>query len=576
MSDTLLPMKVAVLGSYSVELLARRIEASLHAAGAHPTVYVGSYNQYRQELLDPRSDYYRFAPDITLLALDALDLFASFYFDPFSLNKEQKSNQVTENLGNLQQILQRNFLELPQNRLFINQLVFPPETMLGALAWNSEWSVQEYIADFNVKLCGVCREVPNVRILDFPGLALSLGYSRWYDPRLWYLARCRMGNEGMSAAARLFVESGLVFYRGRRKCLVLDLDNTLWGGVVGVESLDELQLGNEGIGLAFQEFQHLLAQLRAQGILLAVNSKNNFEEAVSVIDHHPWMILRRKDFAVLRINWSDKVANLREIAEELGLGMDSLVFFDDDAYQRDLVRNQLPEVLVVDVPSDPATYAAALLGLRCFWSTTLTEEDTSRAELYEKRAERERLKHSVGTLEDFYRSLEMKVMIRWGCEALVPRIGQLLQRTNQFNLTSRRYDQGQIRQLLNDPYARVLAVELEDRLGKEGIIGVAILIRSGEDMVIDTLLLSCRVIGRTVETAVIAHLVEEAKRAGAVRLLGQYVPSKRNACVASLYSSLGFRSTGEGTWAFDLQQSLSVPAWIEVKVEAMPESVGAR
>ncbi len=563
------PVKVALLGTSTLELLARSVNRALQRRGLSAELYVGGFSQYQQELLSEGSSYYRFAPAYTFLLLDASDLLPSFFFEPLQQSGEEKAAAVAERAETVRRLAELNAARLPANHLFVSLLVPPPLTVLGPLNWNSSYSLHEHLLAFNLQLAKAQRELPNVWLLDLPSVALRLGYDRWIDPRMWYLARCRWGEQAMEAVASLVASSISALRGGRRKCLVLDLDNTLWGGVAGTDSLAEMQLGAEGMGLAFHEFQKVLRQLRRQGILLAINSKNNFDDSMEIIEKHPFMALRRADFAAIRINWGDKASNLREIAEELGLGLNSLVFFDDSPFERNLVRDQLPEVEVVEVPPDPVDYGKTLLSLDSFWTFFLTKEDLDRSQKYQAKVQREQKRRSAASLEDFYWRLHMKATIRPGSENLIPRISQLTQKTNQFNLTTRRYDGNQIRSFLSDPDARVFVLELSDCFGNEGVVGVAILKRQRDDFRIDTLLLSCRVIGRTIENAFVSFLAQQAKKDQASRLLGEYIPTARNSCAANLYPSLGFSPMPEnGLWAFDLSGgTLPSPSWIEVMAE---------
>ena len=563
------PIRVALLGSFTLELLARYVAREFRNQQIDADLYVGGYSQYQQDLLDPNSSYYRYHPAYTLLLVEALDVFPAFYFGPSLLTERDKAALVQERLSEFRQLVVLSCARMTNNQLLIAQAVFPGRTILGPLEWNSADSVQEHIAEFNAGLARIGRDLPNAHILDLPGAALEMGYARWRDPRLWYLARCRLSHAAMEEVARLLVASVGALHGKRRKCLVLDLDNTLWGGIAGNDALEELHLGPEGIGLAFYEFQRLIRQLKAQGILLAINSKNNFADAMEIIEKHPWMILRREDFAAIRINWSDKTTNMHEISEELGLGMDSFVYFDDSPFERNLIRSQLPEVLTVEVPADPTEYVDTLSHLDAFWTFALTDEDRTRHQKYKLRAQRESMRKSARSLKEFYSSLQMKAVIRPGSEALASRVSQVTQRTNQFNLTTKRYDPGQIRQLLADDSHRLWVLELSDRFGSEGIVGVAVMSERDGDWGIDTFLLSCRVIGRTVEQAFLAFISAEAKRSGARRLVGRYLPTPRNSCVAELYPSLGFQPTDQpDEWALDLDsQTLASPPWIEVTSE---------
>ena len=366
-----------------------------------------------------------------------------------------------------------------------------------------------------------------------------------------------------------------------RKCLVLDLDNTLWGGILGEDGVQGITLGAEGLGLAFAEFQGELLNLRRKGVLLAIASKNDAGEALEALRTHPAMRLREEHFASFRINWDDKAANLRAIANELDIGLDSLVFIDDNPAERALVRARLPEVLVPEWPSDPAEYRMALLELAAthFYRMRITEEDSMRGDSYRLQAERRKLALESASIEDYYRSLGMSARIGFADGITVPRIAQLVQKTNQFNLTTRRYTEAEVACFASARDTMVLWMELDDRFGPNGLVGVMILRQQDSSTWrIDTLLLSCRVIGRTAENAFLAQACKLLRERGGTWLIGEYRPSLRNAVAAELYAKLGFQPAGQSNesafWELDLSGSgIRAPAWIEV--QCAPEGTHA-
>jgi FkbH-like protein len=357
-----------------------------------------------------------------------------------------------------------------------------------------------------------------------------------------------------------------------RKCIVLDLDNTLWGGIIGEDGMTGIQIGYEGIGLAFVDFQRELLNLQQKGILLAICSKNNPEDAYEVIRNHPAMVLREDHFATAQINWNDKAENIREIARRLNIGVDSLVFIDDNPVERQRVREAIPEVVVPEWPHDPCYYKRALCQIagEYFLKFDVTDDDRRRGEMYHAQAERKHLEENSGDLDAFLRSLQMKLTISTVDSQTMPRVAQLTQKTNQFNLTTRRYTESEIAAMSADVGCRIYWLKLEDRFGPNGIVGVLILRKqSTEWWHIDTFLLSCRVIGRTVEEAFLGYAVRDLKELGATCITGEYIPSAKNGIVANLYGKLDFMPKGSDenrtTWALDLnQKSIKVPEWFEI------------
>jgi FkbH-like protein len=409
-------------------------------------------------------------------------------------------------------------------------------------------------------------------VLDYERLCAHAGYRSWQDDKTWYLGRAPLSTQALSALARVqtaFIQASL----GRqRKCLVLDLDNTLWGGVVGEDGVEGIRLGHTYPGNAFRHFQGVVLQLQRRGVLLALNSKNNQADVEEVLRSHPDMILREGHFASARINWRAKPENMVEIANDLGIGLDSLVFFDDSPAERALMRQALPEVLTLEVPSDPLKYAEVLLESRAFDRLSFTREDRRRGEMYREQAARRELKQAATSPQDFLRRLKMEVSIRPVDQFAFPRVLDLIHKTNQFNLTTRRHSAGRLAEMIADPTCGAFYLRVADRFGDNGIVGAAILQLRNGAAYIDTFLLSCRVIGRTVETAFLSFLTNLAKARGATTLEGEFIPTAKNAPAAEFFARHGFkRAGGDGAgsrWRLNLSDvSFQCPSYIRVADE---------
>jgi FkbH-like protein len=349
----------------------------------------------------------------------------------------------------------------------------------------------------------------------------------------------------------------------------VDLDHTLWGGVIGEDGMAGIQLGPEYPGAAYQELQRALLDLTRRGILLAVCSKNNPADAMEALENHPGMLLRPRDFAAMRINWNEKAQNLREIAAELNIGADSVAFLDDNPVERHEIREQLPETIVIELPRDAMRFAGTVRDCPYFERLTLSEEDRQRGEYYAAQRERAELERSVASKEDFYRWLEQVAEIAPVNPATLARVAQLTQKTNQFNLTTRRYTEQQIAEMAERAGWRVWSLRVSDRYADNGLVGVAIARVEGEVCEIDTFLLSCRVIGRTVETALLARLAQDARARGATRLEGWFLPTRKNAPAKDFYRDHGFevaaQNDGGVLWRLDLtREQLRTPEWIRV------------
>jgi FkbH-like protein len=565
---------LALLSSSGTQLLADAIRTEMRTWGWDLRIWQSGFNQYRQDIANPGSPLYLDPPQILILHLDGEDLFADCLRDPFAYAAPARLQRAKEAANEVERYVATLQERLPETVVILNTVYLPPVHSLTGLEYHTAWGLADLAAHYNGELAHIARQSSNVLVNDVASLAFHMGYGNWFDPRLWYLARCRLSGEAMKALARQ-TGSLLRGWKGlSRKCLVLDLDNTLWGGVIGEDGIAGIVLGEEGLGMAFTEFQQELLNLSRKGVLLAICSKNNEEDALEVLRRHPSMRLGEDAFAATRINWRDKATNLRELAEELNIGLDSLVFIDDNPVERCLVKASLPEVHVPDWPGEPACFKAALLELagQYFPRVAVTAEDRTRAAMYRAEGERRSLAVSTGSLDDYYRSLEMRAEIGYADPVSTQRIAQLTQKTNQFNLTTRRYTETEIRTLAEASDSLVMWLRLRDRFSDNGIVGVLILRRrDARSWAIDTFLMSCRVIGRTVENAFLGHVCHVLKRRGAGELIGEYVPTRKNNLAVNLYRDLGFEpiDSQQGTtrWRLPLNEKpIPIPEWIVIDV----------
>jgi FkbH-like protein len=434
--------------------------------------------------------------------------------------------------------------------------------VLDAQTEGGEWDTVQRL---NAELRNVAREFRGVYILDYDALVARYGREIWRDERKWLTMRMPIAAPQLIHLAQEWMRFLHPLTGKLAKVLVTDLDNTMWGGVIGEDGMEGIQLSAEYPGAAYQAVQQVMLDFYQRGILLAINSKNNPADAMEALEKHPGMILQPRHVGALRINWSDKAQNLREIAEELNVGIDSLAFLDDNPVERQHVREQLPEVTVIELPENPMDFARALRDCPVFERLTLSDEDAKRGEYYAAERDRKKLEQTASSPEEFYRSLEQELEVRRVTPMTLARVAQLTQKTNQFNTTTRRYSEQQIQAMEQNAH-RVYSLRVKDRYADNGLVGVAILAEKGEVCEIDTLLLSCRVIGRTVETAFLSKLADEARTAGAVRLEGWFLPTKKNTPAKDFYAQHGFEvatETPEGTrWSFDLSKPAPCPDWI--------------
>ena len=535
---TLQPVRLAVLGSSTTAQLPPLLALHGLAAGLALEIHEAPFGAYRQEILDPGSALYAFRPQAVLLFVNHRDA------------EEGPPEAEAERWAALWKLLR----ERAGCVVLMNAFDVPAERPGGNLEAGLPDSRLARLRRLNALLAE--RAAGGAALLvDCDHLSGVVGKERWHDARFWHHARQAIAP---SALPRYAAEAAAVLMAafGRaRKCLVLDLDNTLWGGVVGDDGVAALELGETPRGEAFAEFQRYLKALARRGVLLAVCSKNDEANAREPFRTRPEMVLRLDDFSAFVANWEDKATGLRAIAKALNLGLDALAFADDSASERELVRRFCPEVAVVDLPEDPADYVRTLDSLRLFETASVSSEDRGRAAHFAAEAARAALQEGAPDLASFLRGLEMRAEAGPFRDADVPRLAQLVNKTNQFNLTTRRTTEAEVRAVSADPGAWTLAVRLADRLGDYGLVSAVVARRRGDDLEIETWLMSCRVLGRHVERLVFNRLVAGARAAGAKALVGRYLPTAKNGLVKDLLAGFGFAAEADGSWRLPLARA---------------------
>ena len=541
--------RVAVTGSYTTTQLAALLPLAALRFGVDAVVHDGLYGQYQQDLISPDSALYAFEPQAVVIAADeaALQLPSTSEMPEADVAAEaQRWRSLWNNVATRTSahIVQHNF-------------ALRPEAPLGHLSARITASRYAMVQELNRRLSVSASD--GVSIVDCDRLASNFGRDRWFDDRYWFRSKQAVALAALPllsrhTAAVLAARLGL-----SRKCLVLDLDNTLWGGVVGDEGLGGVKLGGDGSGEAFIAFQQYILELKERGVVLAVASKNNEADAREVFEHHPDMRIRLDDIAVFAVSWEDKATSLRRIADTLGIGLSALVFADDNPAERQIVRRLLPDVDVLVLPDEAAGYRRALSDYLGFESVAITEEDRQRTDQYRARAASAELRSSAADIEGFYRDLNMQAVVAPFDAFNLPRIAQLVGKTNQFNLTTRRHSSAALQAMMSDDSCLAFYLKLSDRFANHGLVSVLIGFVDGEVVDIDSFLMSCRVIGRTVEATMLSQLCEEATRRGCGILRGTYTATPKNAVVRDLYAGFGFRKvgeTGEATcWEYDLRSS---------------------
>jgi FkbH-like protein len=549
-------IRLAILGGPTTIQLRQLIEVFLAGEGIAAEVYESDYGLFRQEILSPGSGLDQFAPDVIFLATGARDV--------------ARLPGINDGIEAVQQLAEAELAEWLRlweraksswnSTLIQNNFETTADRVLGHYALKHPAARQNYLRRLNQMLAESAP--PFVLLHDLDGLAADAGATAWFDPRFYHEFKMPCGAECLPGYAYSIV-SLLRSVLGRsKKVLALDLDNTLWGGVVGDLGPGGIRVGQgSGEGEAFLAFQQYAKQLSQRGIVLAVCSKNDSDKAREPFEKRGDMALKLADISAFVANWNNKADNLRTIAERLELGLDSIVFVDDNPAERALVRRFAPQVSVPDLPEDPAGYIDALARHRYFEATSFTQEDSARARYYADNSRRKELAERAPDLESFLASLRMKMNVEPVNELNIERATQLVNKSNQFNLTTRRYTLAEVRELVGNTDWRTLTFSLRDELGDNGLISVILLRKQPDALAIDTWVMSCRVLQRGVEQFARNELVDLCRAEKCERLIGSYIPTAKNGLVLNHYAGLGFSPTGadgERTfWALPVDNGVS-------------------
>ncbi len=532
------PVRLAVLGSATLAHLHPGIRVAGMRRGLHIASYENAYGQYVQELLDGGSALHRFQPTAILFAFDAYHLTQGVHAALRAQEVEAALAGVMARIGRCWALAQAAFRcpVLQQTALD----VFAP--LLGANEHRLPGSRSRFVARLNEMLRSEA-DLRGVDLVAVDDAARRDGIGAWHDPALWHRTKQEV-TPALSPSYGELVARVIAARQGKsRKCLVLDLDNTLWGGVIGDDGVDGIVLGQgSALGEGFAAVQDYAKELARRGVILAVCSKNDAANALEPFERHPEMVLRRDDIASFRANWDDKAANLRAIAQELNIGLDALVFLDDNPFERNLVRAQLPMVAVPEVPDDdPARVPGVLADAGYFESLGITADDLRRQAQYRDNIARDDLRAAATDMDSYLRALDMRLLWKRFDRMGQARIVQLINKTNQFNLTTRRHQDVDIEEVMSNPQAFGLQMRLLDRFGDNGIIAIVIgRLTTPDTVTLDTWLMSCRVLGRGVERATLDVVAAQARALGAKFLLGEYLPTKKNGMVREHYTQLGF------------------------------------
>jgi FkbH-like protein len=533
-------MRIVVLRNVMVESMVPYLRFQAYRMGYRAEVALGEYDNVVQEALGANPELFRARAD-SVLVFAYLETLAPRLAHGFaSLSPEEVATEVQavhQYIGRCLQGVRRQ----SDAMLLWHAFEKPLHPSLGIVDGQSAQGQAAVIAGLNAHLLEQLKAAGNAYLVDTNVCIGRVGAKAFYDPRYWHIGKAPYSREALKELAK----EAFKFIRPRmgksKKCLVLDCDNTLWGGVLGEESVRGIQLGAAFPGSAYREFQQEILNLYHRGILIALCSKNNEQDVWEAFAGHPQMLLRKEHIAAAQINWLDKAANLRQIAKDLNIGLDSLVFVDDSEFEANLVRSLVPEVEVILLPANRAVeYRAILASCGLFDGLTLSREDRARGAMYAAEEKRRELATDATDLESYFRSLQMVVDLHFADDFALPRVAQQTQKTNQFNLTTRRYSEADIGKLADAGDSDVVCLKLADSFGEMGIVGTCIVKYDGGSAHIDTLLMSCRALGRGVEDVLLMEVLEFLKRKGIRSVTGEYLATAKNQQVESFYPKHGF------------------------------------
>lgn len=529
-------IKVAIVADWAVQMLGQAIRGYGYEKKLDIQLYEAAYDQMEPELLDPSSELYKFEPDYILMFPCA----EKFHEKYCSLTDKMTAGDIEferikvlcDNIA-----INSNAKVLLCNYCEINDGVY------GNYAGYFEESFLYNQRKLNRGIAALANENSHVYMLDIQLLQNEYGRKNITDDRLYYISKTIFKMEFIPVIAEEIVSVINVLSGKIKKCLITDLDNTLWGGVIGDDGIEGIQIGSMGIGGAFSDLQRWIKELSQRGVAIAVCSKNNEGIAKEPFEKHKEMILKLEDISVFIANWEDKVANIKAIQQILNIGFDSMVFIDDNPFERDMVKEMLPEVTVPDLPEDPTKYLTYLSSLNLFETVNISKEDKKRTQLYREEAGRNKLKNTASNIDEYLNSLDMKAIVKPFDGYSLPRVAQLSQRSNQFNLRTKRYTEQDVERIIAMPEKYfTMTVDLKDKFGEYGIICIVILEKIDEKtLFLDTMLMSCRVLKRTVEEFAFNQIVLKAKQQGFEMILGEYLPTPKNGMVKDLLGKYDFK-----------------------------------
>ena len=555
------PIKIAILGGSTVDDIKNILELFLLYSGIKPTFYQSEYNKFYEDAVFGNSELENFQPEIIIIFTSVVNIFNLPNTGDNEKIVQEKLSAEFEKFKQIWQSLENNF-----NAVIIqNNFDFPFESPLGNLDASAAFGVRNFISELNKKFSDYAQSHKRFYLNDINELSARIGLNVWHNPSQYYAYKFAVNYDVMPEVSLSLANIIRAILGKSKKCLVLDLDNTLWGGVIGDDGVEGIKIGRETPEAeSFTAFQEYVLKLKNRGVILAVCSKNEDEIARSGFNH-PDSVLHIEDFVSFKANWQPKNLNLIEIAKEINIGLDSLVFIDDNPVERQIVRENLPEVAVPEIDSaDVTSYIRAIEGAGYFEAVTISVDDLNRNSAYRENFARKNFETQAKSYDDFLKSLEMTAEIDSFREIYFERIAQLIGKTNQFNLTTHRYTQAEVEQMAQSKNYVTLYGRLKDKFGDNGLVSVIIGEKISDELHVRLWLMSCRVLKRGMEFAMLNKLVERAKKNFCKKIVGYYFPTQKNKMVADLYSSFGFKKISPNEWSLSISDFVAQKHFIKL------------
>ncbi len=557
-------ISVAFLSSYTAEILEPYMRVELADYSFYSSIYFAPYNNIEQEIIDNNSGLHSLDPDVVVIHNRIEDINQDVLTRFYSYSDESLENEVSSIILYFRRILE--ILRKKSNAKII--VVNFSNTQIQSTSFvgsSLSHSITAYIQNINNQLWQICSQISSCYIVNYQQLLTEHGSRNWFDEKLYFIARIPFGAYAQIEMGKMLARTISASFLVPCKCLVLDLDNTLWGGVLGEDDISGIQLGDDYPGNIYKNFQHVILGLRDQGVLLAISSKNNINDALAIMEKHTSFLIKKEHLSSVQINWKDKATSLHAVANELNIGLDTIVFFDDNPVEREWVKSQIPEVRVIEVPKNPLLYVKALLDSSLFDKLNLTLEDRSRTDMYRYEKKRKEFYVKSETVEDFLKDLEMSATLGFIDDITMSRAEQLINKTNQFNITCIRHSSKDIKNIISNGGIAIW-LSVKDQFGDSGIVGIAIAKKMKDGQwLIDTFLLSCRVIGRKLDLVLLNYICKIVKGKGGSELYGEYIATPRNGLVCDFFVEHGFdRVVNKSNyWSYNLKAgSIKYPDFI--------------